>query len=73
MIILFGTKTIYKDMGIVGNYECSRCHNVSEWKFMEYRNWFTLFFIPVFPISRKHEYLQCPICNQAYTVPDDVK
>ena len=71
MFIVFGTKTITKDMGVVGTYECSRCHNVSEWRFMQYRYWFTLFFIPVIPVSGKHEYLQCPVCSQAYSVPKD--
>ena len=71
MIILFGSKTMYKNMGTVGSYYCERCHNTSEWQFMQHRTWFTLFFIPVFPISGKHEYLQCPICSQAYRVPEE--
>lgn len=71
MIILFGTKAIYKNMGTVGSYSCQRCNNLSEWQFMQYRLWFTLFFIPVFPISRKYEYLQCPICSQTYKVPEE--
>ena len=71
MIIIFGSKTMYKNMGTVGSYYCERCHNTSEWQFMQYRTWFTLFFIPVFPISGRHEYLQCPICSQAYRVPEE--
>ena len=39
---------------------------------MEYRDWFTLFWIPVFPISARKEYLECPICHQAYDVPKDI-
>ena len=70
MIIIFGSKTMYKNLGTVGSYYCERCHNTSEWQFMQHRTWFTLFFIPVFPISAKHEYLQCPICSQAYKVPE---
>lgn len=70
MIIIFGSKTMYKNLGTVGSYYCERCHNTSEWQFMQHRTWFTLFFIPVFPISGKHEYLQCLICSQAYKVPE---
>ncbi len=69
MIILFGTKTKTNHLGTVENCYCERCHNTSDWNFIEYRNWFTLFFIPVFPISKKTELLQCPICHQAYQVP----
>jgi len=27
--------------------------------------------IPVFPISGRKEYLECPICRQVYDVPKD--
>ncbi|MEZ7716686.1 zinc-ribbon domain-containing protein [Leptotrichia wadei] len=43
----------------------------SRGRFREYRDWFTLFWIPVFPISGRKEYLECPICRQVYDVPKD--
>ncbi|WP_304078769.1 zinc-ribbon domain-containing protein [Leptotrichia wadei] len=43
----------------------------SHGRFREYRDWFTLFWIPVFPISGRKEYLECPICRQVYDVPKD--
>lgn len=69
MIIVFGTKRKFKNLGELENCKCSRCNNVSNWNFMEFRDWFTLFWIPVLPISSKKEFLQCPICNQAYEIP----
>lgn len=69
MIIVFGTKRKFKNLGELENCKCSRCNNVSNWNFMEFRDWFTLIWIPVFPISSKKEFLQCPICNQAYEAP----
>lgn len=69
MIIVFGTKRIFKHFGELENCQCSRCNNVSSWDFKEFRDWFTLFWIPIFPISKKKEFLQCPICHQAYEVP----
>ncbi|ACV39737.1 zinc-ribbon domain-containing protein [Leptotrichia buccalis] len=70
MILLFGTKTLTKHLGKLENCYCERCHNTSDWNFLEYRHWFTLFFIPVFPISKRFELLQCPICRQSYEVPN---
>jgi len=69
MILIFGTKRKFKNLGTLENCHCSRCNNTSDWNFMEYRDWFTLFWIPVFPISGRKEYLECPICHQAYEVP----
>jgi len=51
MILVFGTKRKFKNLGALENCHCTRCNNTSDWNFMEYRDWFTLFWIPVFPIS----------------------
>ena len=69
MIIIFGTKNKIKNLGMVGSYECSRCHNISDLQFMSSQQWFTLFWIPIFPISKKQEFMQCPICHQTYQAP----
>ena len=66
-----GTKRKFKNLGALENCHCTRCNNTSDWNFMEYRDWFTLFWIPVFPISGRKEYLECPICRQVYDVPKD--
>ena len=69
MIIVYGTKNKIKNLGIVGKYECSRCNNISDLQFMSSQQWFTLFWISIFPISKKQEFMQCPICHQNYQVP----
>ena len=69
MIIVYGTKNKRKNLGIVGKYECSRFNNISDLQFMSSQQWFTLFWIPIFPISKKQEFMQCPICHQNYQVP----
>ena len=69
MIIVYGTKNKIKNLGIVGKYECSRCNNISDLQFMSSQQWFTLFWIPIFPISKKQKFMQCPICHQNYQVP----
>lgn len=69
MIIVYGTKNKIKNLGIVGKYECSRCNNISDLQFMSSQQWFTLFWILIFPISKKQEFMQCPICHLNYQVP----
>ena len=69
MIIVYGTKNKIKNLDIVGKYEYSRCNNISDLQFMSSQQWFTLFWIPIFPISKKQEFMQCPICHQNYQVP----
>jgi len=52
-------------------YECIICQekNLSSY-FM--RNWFTFFFIPIFPISGKKFYLECPNCDNCYTLKKEI-
>ena len=33
-----------------------------------FRHWFTMFFVPVFPISRKRRFTQCPGCGAQFPV-----
>jgi len=33
------------------------------------RHWFTLFFLPVFPISGKKSFTECPNCHAQFSVP----
>lgn len=35
------------------------------------RYWFTLFFVPVFPISRRQAFTQCPECGGQFSVAAD--
>jgi len=65
MFILFGWgKRIYKKYGTTEKRKCQRCNNEEEWSIMSYSEWFTLFFIPVIPYSKKY-FITCPICNVA--------
>lgn len=39
-----------------------------------YRHWFTLFFVPVFPVSGKHGLTQCPNCRTQFRVsPEELR
>ncbi|KAI7834496.1 hypothetical protein BX661DRAFT_174949 [Kickxella alabastrina] len=41
---------------------CPRCHN-NAIQSMNRRTWFTLYCVPIFPISRKRTLLHCDICR----------
>jgi len=68
MLIIFGTtglKTKVKDEDALIN----SCPNCSGDLFMKkYTRWFTLFFIPVFPINTLDSFYECSSCNNAYAI-----
>ncbi len=63
MFIIWGTRVMNKVLGYFNQpYKCGRCNNVSNFKLIRQRKWFTLFWIPIFPIGTKH-FFGCPVCN----------
>lgn len=62
----FGKQTI-KSYGIISLDTCGRCNNNVQKEILKITTWFTLFFIPVIPYSRKY-CLSCPICKAAQTI-----
>ncbi|MEG0176766.1 zinc-ribbon domain-containing protein [Anaerorhabdus sp.] len=64
MFVIFGTKITQKILGYEKKIRCGRCNNVTPWQIVKVTNWFSLFFIPIFPLSTKY-YEICPICHGA--------
>ena len=73
MIIIFGIKKRVKDHGVVEKFTCTNCNNESGWSLIKTHTWFTLFWIPVFPINFPEYFLMCPICRGAVTLDKDGK
>ena len=68
-IILFGSRAMVSDTGAPGVVtRCPNCNQQSNLMSKAYRNWFTLFFIPVFPISGRTEFSQCSTCGAQFEV-----
>lgn len=64
MLIIWGSREFKKELGIMPQqYECGHCHNTSNYSIYRTWRWFTLYWIPIFPISFRHYYVTCPICN----------
>ena len=66
MIIIFGTKsrTIHEDEGF---FVCPECNMLRPYKLQSYQDWFTLFFIPIFPVGeKKNRHVECQECSSTY-------
>jgi hypothetical protein len=74
MFILFGAKTVKKPVknGLNLRKRCDKCHYLSDLREHSYRQYFTLFFIPVFPISKGESSLVCNRCGASFYIqPED--
>lgn len=63
MFIIYGTKGFDKSLGNLGPiWKCGHCNNESHFKVFRRMTWFTVFWIPLFPVGRKF-FVTCPVCN----------
>ena len=66
-ILFFGTRTISRSESAPPvQARCLSCQREVGLVAMSFRDWFTLFFIPVFPISGRTPYCQCPNCGAQF-------
>ncbi len=69
-IILFGTRNVIRGDGASPvDVQCPACRQVSTMLGKSYRQWFTLFFIPVIPMGGKHRFTQCSRCGAQFRLP----
>ena len=64
-IILFGTRGITSTLNH-GEFYCPRCDHQEEYELKQQRPYFTLFFLPIFPIGRASRYVECAGCGRAF-------
>ena len=69
-ILLFGTRAIVSDDRDARPVEavCPRCQQRATIVGKSFRNWFTVFFIPIFPISGAQRFSQCSNCGAEFPV-----
>jgi len=70
MFIIWGTHTYKKLIGAAKTVNCGHCNNVVTFQILRARTWFTLFWIPIFPVSSKY-FILCPICGSGIQVKKD--
>ncbi|MBV9122914.1 MAG: zinc-ribbon domain-containing protein [Planctomycetes bacterium] len=49
-----------------GDFFCPSCDAEEEYLLKQVRRWFTLYFIPLFPIGAAQRYVQCRGCKQTF-------
>ena len=68
-MIIFGFRSRESTAGS-GTFACPRCQSPQSYRLMAVRRWFTLYFLPVIPLSRVGQYVQCDRC--AGTFSDEI-
>lgn len=69
MIILFGTRHKFEEIALL-NEPCPRCH-YEPIEFGYIKEKFTLYFIPIFTMSKKYA-LHCPKCGGQFTLKPEI-
>jgi hypothetical protein len=65
MLILWGLLVIYRTLGR-GVFFCRRCGGDREYRHRAGRRYATIFFIPLVPLARTGEHVQCLACKTRY-------
>lgn len=64
-MIIFGTRGITTTPER-GQFYCPQCQSNQSYNFKRVRRFFTLYFIPVIPLNKLGEYVECPACQGTY-------
>jgi tetratricopeptide (TPR) repeat protein len=71
-ILFFGTREVVSSDGVpLADARCPRCQTIGSLAGTRVRSWFTLFFIPVFPIGRGRRFTKCGHCAASFAVPPE--
>lgn len=70
MILIWGFRVRFKDLGDGGQFHCPHCHADRHYHRREARRWFTLFWIPLIPLKVLGVLVRCDTCGNSFR--DDV-
>jgi Tellurite resistance protein TerB len=65
MLIIWGLRVIYRTLG-QGVFFCRRCGGDREYRHRAGRRFITVFFIPLIPLAKTGEHVQCLTCKTRY-------
>jgi zinc ribbon protein len=68
MLLIFGLRAYFRTIG-QGTFHCQRCGGDRPYRHKSGRRWIHVFFIPVIPLDKAGEYVQCGECGTRYS-PD---
>ena len=64
-MIIYGYRNRVIEQG-TGNFYCPNCQAQRQYKRKKIVRYFTLFFIPIFPLGTLSEYIECGVCGRTY-------
>src|ERR1700731_3247341 len=65
VLIIFGLRVFYRTIA-QGPFHCRRCGGDRQYRHRAGRRWFTVFFLPVIPLTTVGEHVQCTTCRTRY-------
>jgi hypothetical protein len=65
MLVIWGLRVIYRTLGL-GVFFCRRCGGDREYRHRAGRRFITVFFIPLIPLAKTGEHVQCLSCKTRY-------
>ena len=65
MLLIFGLRIYFRTVG-QGTFHCQRCGGDRTYRHRRGWRWIHVFFIPVIPLGRAGEYVQCTTCGSRY-------
>jgi len=66
-LIIFGSRAITSEQAR-GEFLCPRCGPGQSYVHKSVRRFFTLYFIPLIPLNRVGEYIECQTCAGTFKV-----
>jgi hypothetical protein len=64
-MLIFGLRVCFRTIGH-GVFHCQRCGGDRQYRHRGGRRWFHIFFIPLIPLDRMGDHLQCTTCRGRY-------
>ena len=64
-MIIFGTRTS-NSRAAAGFFNCPRCSSQRSYTHQVAKRWFTLYFIPVIPLGKAGEFIECDACGGSF-------
>jgi tellurite resistance protein len=65
LLLIFGLSVFFRTVG-QGDFHCPNCGGDRHYRQRVARRWFTLFFVPVIPLNRVGEVIECTTCRTRF-------
>jgi hypothetical protein len=67
VLLIFGLSVFFRTVG-EGDFHCPACGGDRHYRQRIARRWFTLFFVPVIPLNRVGEVVECAACRSRFNL-----